>query len=288
MNNKLGNDPLATFLKNYDYSFWYHKIFSLDEIYKDENFINKVSSKMKGGDVEKIRRSLAFEIFMTSQQLIETLFMLIGAFTYSPKDPYPWMNKRDNFGYKISNLIKDDSYEIFLKTLGLETVDDYVRYLFYDIPTKPEFKEKLDGQIEPTKACLKLLAIEHSINEDLYNAYKHGFIAHRGDIKIIYHSPSRQMRLQSQEIPVVFALPKRLRMAAEVEVKDERVAFDIDNVYFKKLKYERQREISKRALVLIRDIIESRRVVLRRGDSIQIELLPPVDEIEKIFQHDEK
>lgn len=288
MNKKVENARLVAFLDRYDYSFWYHKTHSLDEIYKDENFINKVLSKMKGGDVEKIRRSLDLEMLMTSQHLIETLFMLIGAFTYSPKDPYSWMNKRNNFGYKISNLIKDDSYEIFLKTLGLETVDDYVRYLFYDIPTKPEFKEKLDGQIGPTKACLKLLAIEHSINEDLYNAYKHGFIAHRGTARISYHSPSRQMRLQSQEIPVVFALPKRLRMIAEVEVKDERVAFDIDNVYFKELKYERQREISKFALILIRDIIESRKTIIHRRDSIQVELLPTVGEIEKIFGFDER
>lgn len=288
MNEKVENVRLVAFLDRYDYSFWYHKTHSLDEIYKDENFINKVLSKMKGGDVEKIRRSLDLEMFMTSQHLIETLFMLIGAFTYSPKDPYSWMNKRNNFGYKISNLIKDDSYEIFLKTLGLETVDDYVRYLFYDIPTKPEFKEKLDGQIGPTKACLKLLAIEHSINEDLYNAYKHGFIAHRGTARISYHSPSRQMRLQSQEIPVVFALPKRLRMTAEVEVKDERVAFDIDNVYFKELKYERQREISNLALILIGDIIESRKTIIHRRDSIRVGLLPTVGEIEKIFGSDEK
>ncbi len=79
MNKKVENARLVAFLNNYDYSFWYHKILSLDEIYKDENFINKVLSKMTGTGIVEIRRSIEFEMFMASQHLIETLFMLIGA-----------------------------------------------------------------------------------------------------------------------------------------------------------------------------------------------------------------
>ncbi len=287
MNEKKENDRLDAFLDSYDYSFWHHKIVSIDEMNKDASFINKVSAKMIGGDVEKIKRSLAFEMFMTSQHLIETLFMLIGAFTYNPKDPWAWINDRENYAFKISNPIKDGNYQEFLDVLNLKTTSEYVRYLFYNIPTLPESKEKLDSQIEPTKECLKRLAIERSLNDDLYNAYKHGFIALRGTAKISYQKPSRKIDVHFPEIPMVFALPKKRDKKIIVEFEGEPKFFDT-GIDFAKLDYERQYKISKLALFLIRDIIESRRIKIHRVDSIKIEPLPVVEEIVKIFGFGEK
>lgn len=279
---KKENNRLESFLNSYDYSFWYHRIVLIDEIIKDENFINKVSARMRGANVEKIRRSLAFEMFMTSQHLIETLFMLIGAFTYNPKDPWAWINDKGNYARKISNPIKDGNYQKFLDVLKLQTVSDYICYLFYDIPTLPEFKEKLDRQIEPTKECLKLLAIERSLNDDLYNAYKHGFIAFRGTARIRYQKPSRMIDILTPEIPMVAALPKKRAKNIIVEFGDEFKVFDI-GINFAKLDYERQHKISEFALNLIRNIIESRRIKIHRRKSIEIVPLPGIEEIVKVF-----
>jgi len=276
-------DPLTEFLENYNYGFWYYKIFSIDEIHEDESCGNKVLGKLNGGTTDGLKSNLTLEMFMTSHHLIETLFMLIGAFTFSPTDPYAWINNRSNYGSAISESIRNNRSTLW-EGAGFASLDDYVRFLFFDVPVAQEHKGKLDSQIEPSKVCLKLLATELYRNEDLYNAYKHGFIAHSGISKITYQSPSRGISLTSPQVASIWTKPKRRRVTVVVDINNESKKFDVDNVYFTRLDHRRQRGIALLALTLIKNAIEYRKVVLGKRATFGLEPLPAIKEIEAIFE----
>lgn len=281
-------DTLSKFLQHYDYSYWHYKLKTLHMVLEDEKFLEDISKEFtKGGDVEQIRNRLISEVLFTNLHMIECLFLLIGAFTHNLTNPWAWINEKGSHPSKIATHFKKGKLKKLYKNLGhigVKTLEDYIMYLFYNVPTTPELDKKIKTLIEPTIYALEEIRFEYFDKIDLYNAYKHGAITMPVNMRVTKRDSSDKEDTIVEPFPALMYVPKEGRKS-RLGIGDLNFESFFDPVPdFMPLNYRREKKIGGVILSLIRNLINVRKALfIERASKVSVILIPSIEELKEIF-----
>lgn len=279
-------EPLRKFLEFYDYSFWYHKVKSLKLAIQNDEFINNVSKTFTvGGEPNKIKKDLATEIFFTCFHAIESLFFLIGGFTYSPKNPLEWINNPRQYVHEIAKIFKEKKFHKLYENLGFNSIDEYVSFLFY--PIADEYKKEFKSSIEAVPQLLHLLGKEFFDKKEIYNSFKHGLLIFPGDFRIDKGNAKGEKTTLINSIPGFMVLPKDGKKKSKFFPETDRMEYSTKfmsemDIYY--LDYQRQLKIFTLTMALMRNLVQLRRDAMQRKMEGAVLNLPKLEEINEVFK----
>lgn len=236
----------------------------------------------------RIKDRLITELVFTNLHMMETLFTLIGAFTFEPENPWIWINNPANSPVTIAKKVREGEIEKLYKNLesiGVKTLDDYIVYLFYNVPTTKEHFEKIKTLVEPTKYALKLLSFEFFDKRDLYNAYKHGSISMPVKLRIAKEDKGGNKEVIVPPFSALMYLPKRGKKSSLEKISGLESQYFLEPVPdYIPLNYEREKGIAEVTLNLIRNIINVRKaLVVEKSSMVPVVLIPDINKLKKIF-----